>query len=473
MARWTVLATALAIALVGSAAIAVQAERAPALNASNGVPSSVTPVLSARRVPELIAAPVADRRLVAKLNDFVSRLPSSSCLTVAIGGRTVFSSNPTLPLIPASVEKLVTAQAALARLGGGAVFTTSVKSAGPPNDGVVDGDLWLVGGGDPLLMTDAYVQHFKHQPVTHTDFEALADEVVASGVREVRGSVVGDESRYDRQRYLPQWPARFAVEAEVGPLSALMVNDGLTQFPPAYNLRTPKETPADDPAAEAANQLTQLLVARGVVVSGAPRSGSAPGDAPELAKIESPPLEQIVAAMTRESDNDAAELLTKEVGLHDSGAGTTTNGVNAIRETLQERNFPVDGTVQVDGSGLATQNLETCALVQALLDTEGPASTLANGLPVAGQTGTLDVRFLGSPLVGRLRAKTGTLNEVTALAGYLQTLRGAPVSFSFIVNVAPPQRITDDDIALGEELGTILDQYPEAPDVSLLGPKTG
>jgi D-alanyl-D-alanine carboxypeptidase/D-alanyl-D-alanine-endopeptidase (penicillin-binding protein 4) len=472
--RWTVLATALSIALVGSLAVAVQAERAPALAAATagGERSTITPVLSARRVPELVAAPVADRRLVAHLNDLLAQAPATSCLTVAVSGRVVFSSNPTMPLVPASVEKLTTAEAALSLLGPSSVFTTSIKGAAA-QDGVVDGNLWLVGGGDPLLMTDPYVAHFKHQPVTHTSLEALADQVVAAGVHEVHGSIQGDESRYDQVRYNPAWPARFATEAEVGPLSSLMVNDGLTQFPPTYNASTPKETPAADPGVEAANQLTQLLDARGVVIDGPPGASTAPADAPEITKIESQPLDQIVNAMTLESDNDTAELLTKELGLHASGAGTTLNGVAAIRQTLQQRNLPIDGTAQVDGSGLASQDQETCALIQALLDAEGPGSTLANGLPVAGQTGTLDVRFLGTPVVGRLRAKTGTLNQATALAGYLQTSHGAQMSFAFIMNVPDPQKITTDQVGLEDQLGTILDQYPETPDVSALGPKSG
>ncbi|HEX2381081.1 MAG TPA: D-alanyl-D-alanine carboxypeptidase/D-alanyl-D-alanine-endopeptidase [Acidimicrobiales bacterium] len=473
MTRWRVLVVALAVVMIAATAIALQAERAPGAAAATGVRTALTPVLSARRVPELIAAPVADRRLVAHLNDLVSRTPGSSCLTVAVDGRTVFSSESTSPIIPASVEKLATAQAALSKLDPNAVLTTSVKTGSPPHDGVVDGDIWLVGGGDPLLMTDAYAEHFKHQPVTHTDFEALADRVVAAGVHEVRGSVVGDDSRYDRARVVPQWADEAITAHDIGPLGALVVNDGLTQFPPTSDARTPRETAAVDPATDAANQLTRLLQARGVVVMGAPASGSAPRDATEVAKLESPPIDQVVATMVRESDNEAAELLTKEIGLHDTGAGTTANGIAGIRQVFQDRNLPLDGVAQVDGSGLSRDDQVTCAFVQALLDAEGPASTLAKDMPVAGQTGTLAERFVGTPIVGQLRAKTGTLNQVTALAGYVQTARGAQMSFSYIINLPPPKVITSDDVALEDELGAILFQYPETPDINALGPKRG
>jgi serine-type D-Ala-D-Ala carboxypeptidase/endopeptidase (penicillin-binding protein 4) len=473
LTRWSVLVTALAVVLVASTAIAVQAERAPDAAASSGVRTAATPVLSARREPELIAAPVADRRLAAHLNDLVSKTPGSSCLTVAVDGRVVFGSNATTPLIPASVQKLATADAALSKLGPNALLTTSVRSSAPLANGVVDGNLWLVGGGDPLLMTDAYAQHFKNQPVTRTSFEQLADQVVAAGVHEVRGSVVGDDSRYDRLRAVPQWISEDITPRDVGPLGALMVNDGLTQFPPRFDARTPSEAAAADPAQEAANQLTQLLQARGVIVSGPAQSGAAPQNATEIIKLDSQPIDRIVAEMLRDSDNETAELLTKEIGLHDTSAGTTANGIAVIRQTLQDRDLPLDGTAQVDGSGLARDDQTTCSSVQALLDADGPGSILAKDLPVAGQTGTLAERFLGTPIVGQLRAKTGSLNQVTALAGYVQTARGSHVSFAYIVNLPPPKLITEDDIALGDQLGGILFQYPETPDIDALGPKSG
>jgi D-alanyl-D-alanine carboxypeptidase/D-alanyl-D-alanine-endopeptidase (penicillin-binding protein 4) len=475
LSRWTVLVVALVVASIASTAVAIQAEREPASAAASTSASAaaVTPVLSARRVPALIAAPVADRRLAAHLTDLASSSPGTSCLTVAVDGRMVFSSNATTPLIPASVEKLQTAEAALTKLGPTTVFTTSVKSTSQPGDGVVDGNLWLVGGGDPLLMTDAYAAHFRNQPVTRTSLEQLADQIVAAGVHEVHGSVVGDDSRYDRARGVPQWAGQDISADDIGPLGALMVNDGLTQFPPTFNAHVPPNVAAADPAQDAANQLTLLLQARGVEVAGPAQSGTAPQNNVELTKIDSKPVDQLVGEMLRESDNETAELLTKELGLHDNGGGTTANGTAVIHQTLQDKGLPMDGTTEVDGSGLSRSNQTTCGFIQALLDSEGPGSTLANDLAVAGQTGTLALRFLGTPLVGQLRAKTGTLNQVTALAGYVQTAKGSHVSFAYVINLPPPQRVTNDDVALGDALGSILFQYPETPDLSVLGPKSG
>ena len=292
----------------------------------------------------------------------------------------------------------MTTEAALTKLSPGSVFTTSVVAVGAPDNGVVDGDLWLVGGGDPLLMTEPYAQHFFDQPITHTSLETLADSVVKAGVHEVRGGVVGDDSRYDRLRAVPQWPARFSTQGDVvGPLSALMVNDGLTQFPPTFRAQTPPATPAADPAEEAANQFAQLLSARGVQIDAAPSSGVAPSGASPVAKIDSVPLDQVIGGMLRESDNTAAELLTKDLGLQVANTPSTAAGVQVIDQTLQDEGLPMDGTTQVDGSGLAPEDRVTCGLLQSVLDKEGPDSTFARSLPVAGQSGTLTLRFRGTP----------------------------------------------------------------------------
>jgi D-alanyl-D-alanine carboxypeptidase/D-alanyl-D-alanine-endopeptidase (penicillin-binding protein 4) len=191
----------------------------------------------------------------------------------------------------------------------------------------------------------------------------------------------------------------------------------------------------------------------------------------EIAKLDSQPIGAMVAAMLTESDNGTAELLTKEMGLHDSGSGSTAAGVAAISKALQGLAVPLDGTTQFDGSGLASENKETCTAVQGLLDKEGPGSALASGMPIAGQTGTLDVRLLDPATAGRVRAKTGTLNQVTSLAGYVTTIQGAQLSFTMMINVPDPQKVTTADVDLEDELAAILVQYPENVDVSQLGPK--
>ncbi len=158
--------------------------------------------------------------------------------------------------------------------------------------------------------------------------------------------------------------------------------------------------------------------------------------------------------------------------MREASSGTTVAGAEAITKAMRATPTPLDGTVQADGSGLASENKETCGAVQSILDQQGPTSSLAGALPIAGQTGTLDKRFLGTPVAGRLRAKTGTLDQATALAGYLQTTQGAQISFAFLMNVPAPQKVTTADVNLEEQLAAILVQYPETVDIAKLGPKT-
>ena len=468
-AKW-IAPLALLILGVCGLSIVAQAERAPAAPTPRDASSVNTPVLSARRVPELLAAPVADRRLTDQLSELLSRAPENHCLTVSIDGRSVFTDHPDTPLIPASIEKLFTAEAAQSVLGNDAVLTTRAKVDDAAGDGTVNGNLWMVGGGDPLLMTDAYAQHFKHQPVVHSRLEDLADRIKDAGITHITGGVLGDDTHFDTQRYLPQWPSRFASLAEIGPMSALLVNDGLAAFPPSPDVHVPKETPADDAATHAADQLTQLLVVRGVAVDGAPGSGRAPDDAKEIAHLDSQPVGAIIAAMLTESDNGSAELLTKELGVRDSGTGSTAAGAAAVTKALRAENLPLDGTVQFDGSGLADDDRTTCTAVQTLLDRHGATSPFAASLPVAAQTGTLTDRFVDTPLAGRVHAKTGTLNQSTALAGYLDTYQGAHASFSFIMNTPAPQNIRQADVDLEEELTGIVAKYPETVDITKLEP---
>ncbi len=468
-----VAALALVLLNVTCVAAAVQAEAATAPEPVGG-PGAVTPVLSPRRVPSLIAAPVADRRLQQALDGLVARTPGTSCLVVNAGGRRVFTHNPDVALVPASLQKLVTATAALEVLGPDATYRTVVAAATEPDDGVVRGELYLVGGGDPLLMTDAYEASFERQPQIRTDLEALADQVVDAGVREVQGSVVGDESRYDRIRYVDGWPPRFIEQDQTGPLSALAVNDNFVAFPPVFDAAVPDEEAAPEPAVHAAAVLTDLLRARGVVVAGSPAAGGAPSDAVELAGVESPPLRDVATQMLRESDNMTAELVLKELGVRLGAGGSTPTGAAAVSAEIAGMPELAPGqarTVVADGSGLSDGNRQSCGSLQNLLDRAGPGSELGQGLAVAGQSGTLAERFLDPPLTGRLRAKTGTLNQVAALAGFLETVPGASVSFTYIVNLTGDDRVGEAELALQTDLALALAVYPQGPALAELGPQ--
>ncbi|MDQ4096834.1 MAG: D-alanyl-D-alanine carboxypeptidase/D-alanyl-D-alanine-endopeptidase, partial [Actinomycetota bacterium] len=237
-------------------------------------------------------------------------------------------------------------------------------------------------------------------------------------------------------------------------------NDGFTEF-------LARHTPAPEPDLHAASVLTALLQARGVVVSGAPAQGRAPAGAAGVARIPSPPVRDVVAEMLRESDNVTAELLVKELGHRFGGQGTTAAGLKVVRDTLGARGLPVAHLSAVDGSGLDRSDRASCALLMTALDATGPRSPLAEGFPVAGRDGTLSRRFLGNPAAGRLRAKTGALEGVTGLTGYVDVPAAEPMVFSLLANDIPRDAVGR---ALQERVGAILARYPEAPPPDTLAP---
>jgi D-alanyl-D-alanine carboxypeptidase/D-alanyl-D-alanine-endopeptidase (penicillin-binding protein 4) len=442
----------------------------PAAEGSSRPPKGpTTPLLSARRLAPYLVAPIADSALHDQLDEVVADSPSDTCLTVSVGGRVLYEHHPDAPMTPASTEKLVTSVAALDVLGQDTRFRTRVVATGEPSDGVIDGDLFLVGGGDPLLATKGYAEHFRNQPQIRTSLEDLADRVVKAGVHQVKGRVVGDESRYDSDRYPDAWPARYAEQSQVGPLSALSVNDAFQSWPEHQSREgTVESTPAADPPVYAAQQLIDLLRARGVTVSGGAAAGTAPKDAEQIAAIDSVPMRKVVDQLVTESDNQTAELLVKEMGRKAGGAPTTAAGVAVVTRTMEKLHLARPGTHAADGSGLDEHNRVSCRLLMNILDQGGPKGVLASGLAIAGKTGTLADRFLESPARERLRAKTGTLNTVTALTGFVNAQQGPVLTFAYIAN---GEYVNDQLLKLQETLGGDLVVYPQGPALKAVGPQ--
>ncbi len=456
------------------AAIGIAAERsgavAPAAATATrpAATALATPVFSARRTPDAITRPQARRRLAAALSPIIEQAPANTCVMVSDETSSVFEHRADLPLAPASNQKLITAQAALGVLGPDATRATLVAVADDPDDGTVDGDMWLIGGGDPVIDTETYQQTQKYGPSPHTSLEDIADEITAAGVRRVTGSLIGDETRYDDARTVETWPNRYVTQNQVGPLSALAVNDAKTYSAVVSGGRA---SPAADPAAYAASALTELLVARGVSVGGAPRSGTAPDDLRTLVEHPSLPVTGLVEEMLTFSDNNTAELLVKEMGVTAGEDGSTAAGLAAASDQLDAIGIDMDGAALVDGSGLATGNRITCRQLDGVLGADGPEGPLASGLARAGETGTLRDRFTDSPAVGRVTAKTGTLNSVTSLSGWATTLSNVQVRFSILAN-AEGRTMGVADQRVQERLVEALLSYPDRVDPVSVAPES-
>jgi serine-type D-Ala-D-Ala carboxypeptidase/endopeptidase (penicillin-binding protein 4) len=454
-----VLAASAALASLGCTVGAVQAAPPRAEAAVEAPVPVLAPVLSARRAPAALAGPLGERRLVEAVAEVADASPDGSCLVVSDGDRVLFERAADQPVVPASTLKLATGAAVLHHLASDDRLTTTVVAAAEPADGVVEGDLWLVGGGDPVLGTAEWAARAPRQPRVATPLEALADRVRESGVREVRGSLLGDESRYDTERHVATWPERYRTGLVSGPLSALSVNGGVASWSPLRVFSAP--------ATDAAAVFNELLRQRGVAVLGEPGEGTAPDAAVPLAELRSPPLAELVAAMVRESDNRAAELLVKELGLRVHGEGSTSAGTRAVEEALAAEELPVDAVEVVDGSGLDPGNRLTCHLVHTLLLELEEGGPLDEGLPVAGRTGTLATRFLDTDVTGNLRAKTGSLRSVSALAGEATTRDGRELTFTFVANGLPADR---DGFELQDALGVAMVDFPDVADLEELGP---
>ncbi len=431
-----------------------------------------TPLLSFRRIPGLIARDLNDDSFAAAVSSFAGSLDSTSCLVVQLDGVEVGAHNPDLPVIPASNQKLLVAAAALEALGPDHVFTTEVRG-GPVNGGVLAGDLYLVGGGDPLLTTDDYpAAQINGYPVLNaTSLDTLADSVAAAGITHVDGNLVADGSRYDDEWFHPSWPDDIHV-TEAGPLDALLVNDA--------RFLTDDWQVANDPNAGAAEELGRLLEERGITIGGEVTTGTAPADAAVVASIDSQPLPAVIAEMQASSDNNTAELLLKELGVASGGGGSTVAGAAAAIAALSQIGLDTTGVVVDDASGLSTNNRVTCRLLTGILERHEPGDQFAAGLPVAGQDGTtLSDVFVDSAVEGRLIGKTGTLHNepynadppaVKALSGYVPVEGGGTIEYALVLNSAgtlPEQTVYR---PIWDAFAEVLASYPSGPTAAELGP---
>ena len=382
-----------------------------------------TVVLSARRTPNTLSNDTRLGGLRRSLANLQSRVPSDGCLTVEWLGQSLSNVRGDKLLVPASAAKVLTAAAALEVLGPTFSYRTEILATKTEIPGVVN-DLFIVGGGDPLIVRNEYVATEKYKTFNGTSVESLADQIVATGIRTINGSIVGIDSRYDEKRFVDVWPSEFHF-TESGPLGALMMNDGVVVGDPIK---------PDDPAVAAATELRSLLLARGVAISGPVRHDpSVPSTATAVTTVSSSPLPLILREMLVNSDNNTAELILKEIGYNEKNSGSTAAGLEVVTKYLSDKKIAPVPTL-LDGSGLSSLNKASCQSFMTLLNSQ--ASQLAPLLAIAGTSGTLINAFEDSPMNGRLLAKTGTLSGVKSLVGYLPVEGGQPVVFAFIMNAA-------------------------------------
>ncbi len=400
----------------------------------------------------------------------------------------LYSLNGAKLMMPGSAMKIVTLAAAAELLGWDHQFETRIASLAPSDNGVLRGDLIVIGGGDPSISERSDIPGA---------LRALARQLRETGITKVEGGVIGDDDLFDDNGFGDGWTLDNLAYGYAAAVSALEYNEG------SVDLVVRAGAAAGDPVAiqvrpeggglEIDNRLVtvaetgagRLTLRRlpgspRVIVQGQIPAKSAPfvrtasvdnptmffvsafraalisegidvnGDAVDiddfLAKPDvtgartlvshrSAPLRQIAASMMRVSQNQYAETLLRALGaLGASGA----LGAQRVRAVLKSWDIADDSYVMADGSGLSRYNYVTSdALVRILAHMRADpkhVSAFADTLPVAGREGTLSRRLAGTPAEGRVRAKTGTVDNVRAIAGYIDTASGETLIFSIIAN---------------------------------------
>ena len=332
----------------------------------------------------------------------IDRLVAGRSMSVVVRdeGRTLYTRSGTTRRTPASNEKLLLSMALLDRMAPDHQITTSLAADGLVLKGVLDGNLWILGRGDPSITTGRFGKHLTFTP---TRIGAMARAVAAAGVKHVNGSVAGSTGYYARDWYAPGWKANFPAD-EI-PLATALPFEG----------NTSRGEHITDPELRAARALTQRLKKIGVRVTGAPLAGQPPAELTDVATVRSVGLNRMLTFMNRKSSNWFAEMFVKRLAVEASGtAGTTARGAQAMEAWASRHGVDIDA---YDGSGLSYSNRASAAGIARLIGVAEEAAwgrALRQSLPGAGQ-GTLEDRLGGV----RLKAKTGTLDMISALSGWV------------------------------------------------------
>jgi serine-type D-Ala-D-Ala carboxypeptidase/endopeptidase (penicillin-binding protein 4) len=350
-------------------------------------------------------------------------------------GARLWSRGATQPEPPASTTKLLTAAAALSALGPDFRLSTTTRRAGHT--------VYLVGGGDPTLILNAgsYYSPSYPQPAS---LAALAHRTVAAlgGIRSIRLRL--DTSAWSGPTMARGWKPDYVTEGDITPPSALELDEGRVDPHNEFAART------EDPAAQAGQAFVELLTKDGVRVRGSVQAGTASAGSSPLASVTSPPLAELVQRMLTASDDDLAEALGRAVAIKANLPATFTDAASAVTAQVASLGVSMRGVSLQDTSGLSHKDrIAPQALTGVLRAAISPAHpqlrSIVEGLPVAGFTGTLALRYLDKPAIGAagvLRAKTGTLTGVNALAGLVVDHSGRLLIFAFLTSDAPLPGVT-------------------------------
>ncbi|MFM6930460.1 MAG: D-alanyl-D-alanine carboxypeptidase/D-alanyl-D-alanine-endopeptidase [Bdellovibrio sp.] len=399
------------------------------------------------------------------------------------GRKVIMDINGQQSMIPASITKIATASAVLANFPPGYKFKTQLWTTGDVKSGVLKGNVYLKGGGDPSFVSE--------------NMWFLVNAFLRSDIKRIEGDIIVDDSLFDKMRYdISRQKERVdrAYDAPVGAMSfnwnsvnifvrpgkagedakvtidpendyIRLVNKAKTIGGSDNKLQADRKEDAKfdgdlihvgggigknnkeivifknimQPDLWSGYNLKAFLAQRGVSVTGAIKTGVTAETATLAAESESKAIEQILADMNKFSNNYVAEMLTKNLGtLKKQKAVTLADGMSVINEHMQSLQIPKDQMTLLSPSGLTRENkMSAFALwkvLQHLRNDFRVQPEFLTSLPIAGIDGTLKKRMKGSTAERWIRAKTGYINNVVSLAGYAGLEDGRVITFTFIYN---------------------------------------
>jgi len=447
----------------------------------------------------------AEVRFTTRAEGLLEGVPSSKgawglLVVDAQTGDTLFERNADSYFVPASNMKLFTTALALAKLGPDYRFHTKLETRGTISaDGQLLGDLILVGRGDPNLSNRKFPYELKEEfdgPPERALAE-LADALVARGVKEISGDVIGDDSYFPRERYPTGWEIDDMVWEYGAAISAIVVDDNtvsvtltpgehmndpvtatvspltpdfvlendvtttlpeqrpdlrLTREPgsnlvvirgslPAKGVSRKLALAIEEPAQHAAALLAELLAERGVRVDGKTRAVHVPDtdSAPRtvLADHVSVPLGDSLKLVNKISQNLHTEMLLRTAARQTGLWNTPEDLMKVPQDFYATAGIAPDDIIQTDGSGLSRHDLVTPRAIVTLLKYAQQQPWFAPyfaSLPVAGIDGSLQERMKGTVAEGHIHAKTGSVEHVRTLSGFADTPGGRRLIFSFLGN---------------------------------------
>jgi len=371
---------------------------------------------------------------------------------------TLYSRNAGMLFIPASNMKIITGSVALAQLGADYRYRTAFVTRGAIRDGALDGDLIVIGRGDPTVSDRA------QQGGARAWMVRAADSLAARGIKRIGGGLVRGGNAFPDSIYGYGWEWDDLSGSSAAPVDELEYNEGMTTVRQHIAGRdTVIETATRNPARTYLEALASALAERGITVGAGVSDSTADIVVPRtdtLFTVSSPPLRDILRLLMKPSQNQIAEILLHTLGLERTGVGSADSGAVIVRRQLLAWGAEHDGFVVYDGSGMSRHDLmtpETLLRTLVAIQRDTAFSAFHEALPVAGVDGTLRTRMLRTTAAGNMHAKTGSLEFVKTLSGYVTDADGERIVFSILDNhfTAPVDSIN----RFQNDIGVLLAGY--------------